>query len=293
MSAPVVVGVDGSPSSLAAVEIAAREADMRGVGLRLVHAFGWPGAHVPSDVPPWNPAAAGLRGMVDGTMAEAERRVSTTAPRVEVTRDVVVGEPVMVLEIESRTAALVVVGSRGLGAFASLLLGSTSAHLAAHARCPVMVVRGTPDPAHPVLLAVDGSPAAESAVEFAFAEASMRGTDLVAVHVWNTRTERAYDGAADPPFVTYDEDRLHDEEEQVLVEALSGVPDRYPDVAVHRRLVRGRVRASLVEASAEAQLLVVGARGRGGFAGLRLGSVSQAALHHAHCPVTVVRSARA
>ncbi|MCC9711353.1 universal stress protein [Streptomyces sp. MNU76] len=292
MSAPVVVGVDGSPSGLAAVETAAREAGARGIGLRLVHAFGWPGARVPPGAPPWNPAGAGLREMVDGTMAEAERRAGTVAPGVEISREVVAGEPIMVLEIESRTAALVVVGSRGLSAFAALLLGSTSAHLAAHADCPVMVVRGTPHPEDPVLLAVDGSPAAEGAVEFAFAEASMRGTDLVALHVWNTRTERVYDGAADPPFVTYDEDRLRDEEERLCAESLSGMRERHPEVTLHRRLVRGRVRASLIEASAEAQLLVVGARGRGGFTGLRLGSVSQAVLHHAHCPVAVVRSAK-
>ncbi|MDW8804538.1 universal stress protein, partial [Streptomyces scabiei] len=261
MSAPVVVGVDGSPAGMAAVETAAHEAALRGVGLRLVHAFGWPGAHVPPGVPPWNPAGVGLRETVDGTMAEAERLVHTVAPGVETIREIGVGEPVMVLEIESRTAALLVVGSRGLGAFAALLLGSTSAHLAAHARCPVMVVRGTPHPAGPVLLAVDGSPSASSAVEFAFAEASTRGTELVALHVWNTRTERVYDGPADPPFVTYDEDRLRDEEERLFAEALSGMRERYPDVAVHRRLVRGRVRASVIEASAGAQLLVVGARG--------------------------------
>jgi nucleotide-binding universal stress UspA family protein len=90
--------------------------------------------------------------------------------------------------------------------------------------------------------------------------------------------------------VTYDEDRLRDEEERVLAEALGGLGDLYPDVEVVRRLVRGRVRHSLIEASADAGLVVVGARGRGGFAGLLLGSVSQAVLHHAECPVAVVRT---
>jgi len=292
MSGQVVVGVDGSPSSLAAVEAAAREAGVRGVGLRLVHAFEWPSIHVPPGAPPWNPAGTGLREMVDDTLTEAARQARTAAPHVPVTRDVAFGEPVMVLEIESRTAALLVVGSRGLNRFGSLLLGSTSAHLAAHGRCPVLVVRGRPDPVGPVLLAVDGSPAAEGAVEFAFAEASLRGADLVALHAWNTWTERAYDGPADPPFVTYDEDRLRDEEERVLAEALSGLQEKYPDVAVHRRLVRGRTRSVLIDASAEAGLVVVGARGRGGFTGLLLGSVSQAVLHHAHCPVAVVRSGK-
>ncbi|WP_155056035.1 universal stress protein [Streptomyces blattellae] len=290
MNGPVVVGVDGSPSSLTAVEVAAREADVRGVGLRLVHAFSWPSAHLPPGGRPWGPSGAGLRELVDDTLAKAERRAREAAPRVECRREVVVGEPLMALEIESRTASLMVVGSRGLSRFGSLLLGSTSGHLAAHAACPVLVVRGRPDPAGPVLLAVDGSPAARAAVEFAFEQASTHGRDLVALHVWNTHTERAYDGPGDPPFVTYDEDRLRDEEQRVLAEALGGLHDKYPDVAVDRRLVRGRVRHALIEASADAGLLVAGARGRGGFSGLLLGSVSQAVLHHAHCPVAVVRS---
>ncbi|ELS50559.1 putative UspA domain-containing protein [Streptomyces viridochromogenes Tue57] len=154
----------------------------------------------------------------------------------------------------------------------------------------MLVVRGRPAPAGPVLLAVDGSPAAHGAVEFAFAQASLHGTDLVALHAWSTHTERAYDGPGDPPFVTYDEDRLRDEEQRVLAEALGGLGERYPDVTVHRRLVRGRIRHTLIEASADAGLVVVGARGRGGFTGLLLGSVSQALLHHAHCPVAVVRT---
>lgn len=290
MNGPVVVGVDGSPSSLAAVEIAAREAGLHGVGLRLVHAFGRPVAHIPHGGRPWEPSDAGMRELIDGTLTKAERRAHDTEPGIEVTREIVVGEPVTVLEIESRTASLAVVGSRGLSRFSALLLGSTAGHLAAHAACPVLVVRGTPNPGGPVLLAVDGSPAARGAVEFAFTRASLYGTDLVALHAWSTRTERAYESPSDPPFVTYDEERLRDEEERVLAEALGGLRDLYPDVAVERRLARGRVRHTLIEASADARLVVVGARGRGGFAGLLLGSVSQALLHHAQCPVAVVRS---
>ncbi|MFG2549354.1 universal stress protein [Streptomyces sp. NPDC048581] len=289
MNGPVVVGVDGSPSSLTAVEVAAREAGLRGVGLRLVHAFGWPAAHVPPGLP-WEPSGAGLRELIDGTLVKAERRAHQAAPGIEIMREVVVGEPVMVLEIESRTASLTVVGSRGLGRFGALLLGSTAGHLAAHAACPVLVVRGRSSPAGPVLLAVDGSPAARGAVEFAFAQAALHGTDLIALHAWNAQTERAYDTPSDPPFVTYDEDRLRDEEQRVLAEALGGLGEKYPDVTVHRRLVRGRIRHTLIEASTDAGPVVVGARGRGGFTGLLLGSVSQALLHHAHCPVAVVRT---
>lgn len=288
MTNPVVVGVDGSSSSLEAVEVAAREAALRGVGLRLVHAFGQPPAHVPPGMPPWNPKAAGVRELVDGTLAEAERRARAAAPDVGITRDVTVGEPVMVLEIESRTASLVVVGSRGRGGFGSLLLGSTAVHLAAHGRCPVLVVRGRPDPAGPVLLAVDGSPAGEAAVGFAFAEASLRGADLVALHVWNTWSETAH-GSVDHLNMVIDLERLEEEEQRLLDETLAPWQERHPEVTVERRLVRSRTRPALIEASQDAQLLVTGARGRGGFTGLLLGSVSQALLHHAHCPVAVVR----
>ncbi|KUL73672.1 MULTISPECIES: universal stress protein [unclassified Streptomyces] len=288
---PVVVGVDGSPSSLTAVETAAREARAHGVALRVVHAFGRPPARIPAGGRPWEPAsAAGVPQLIDGTLGEAEQRAHAAAPGVQADHEVVVGDPVEVLEIESRTASMIVVGSRGLGRFGTLLVGSTAGQLAAHASCPVLVVRGDPRQAGPVLLAVDGSPAARGAVEFAFSQASRHGTDLVALHVWSNRTERAYASPADPPFVTYDEGRLHDEEERVLAEALGGMGDLYPDVRVERRLVRGRVRHTLIEAGADAGLLVVGARGRGGFTGLLLGSVSQAVLHHAPCPVAVVRT---
>ncbi|MFD8234786.1 universal stress protein [Streptomyces sp. NPDC059696] len=288
MTKPVVVGVDGSPASMDAVGTASREAGIRGAELRLVHAVGGPSALLPAGGPPWNPAAAGVRELLDGTLAAAERRARDTAPRVRITRDVAVGEPLMVLEIASRTASLVVVGSRGLGAFGSLLLGSTSAHLAAHGRCPVFVVRGRPNPAGPVLLGVDDSVASGDAVPFAFQEASLRGADLTVVHVCPLGSPDGYDGPADPPFVTYDETHLRKKAEHVLDAALAGLREKYPDVTVRLRPVVGRVRHTLIGMSADAQLLVVGARGRGGFTGLLLGSASQAVLHHAHCPVTVV-----
>ncbi|MFF5404157.1 universal stress protein [Streptomyces misionensis] len=289
MAKPVVVGVDGSPSSLEAVETAAHEAALSGVGLRLVHAFGWSSIHPPHGGTPWNRAEAGVRELVDGTLVEAELRAHRIAPDTDIYREVTVGEPVVVLEIESRTASLVVVGSRGLGAFGGLLLGSTAVHLAAYGRCPVLVVRGRPDPAGPVLLAVDGSPAGERAVEFAFAEASVRGADLLALHVWNAWSERVPEGPDDQLRIVVDIDRLREEEQRLLDETLSPWRARYPRVAVERRLVRSRIRPALIEASRDAQLVVAGARGRGGFSGLLLGSVSQALLQHAHCPVAVVR----
>ncbi|MEU0162616.1 universal stress protein [Streptomyces sp. NPDC006261] len=294
MTDPVIVGVDGSASSLEAVDAAAREARLREAPLRIVHAFGHaPGhtpGHRPAGGPPWSPAARGLEPMVEGALAVAEERAHAAAPGVAVTRSVVAGEALEVMEIESRSASLAVVGSRGLSGFSGLLLGSTAVHLAAHGRCPLMVVRGRPDPAGAVLLAVDGSEAGGAAVEFAFAEAALRGAPLVALHVWNTWSERAYEGPGDPiNAMVVDIERLREAEQRLLDETVAACGKNFPQVRVERRLERSRIRPALIEASRDAQLLVVGARGHGGFTGLLLGSVSQALLHHAHCPVAVVR----
>ncbi|MFH9177045.1 universal stress protein [Streptomyces albogriseolus] len=290
MSDPVIVGVDGSASSLTAVDVAAREARLRGTSLRIVHAIGRPSAHLPSGAAPWSPADHGLEPLVHGQLAQAEERAHAAAPGVEITRSVVTGDAIEVLEIESRSAALTVVGSRGLTGFSGLLVGSTAVHMAAHGHGPLMVVRGRPDPDGPVLLAVDGSPAGERAVEFAFAEAALRGAPLVALHVWNTWSEGGYEGSLDPlAAMVANVDQLREAEQRVLDRAVAAWQEAYPQVTVERRLVRSRIRNALIEASKEAGLVVAGARGSGGFTGLLLGSVSQALLHHAHCPVTVVR----
>ncbi|NYV77958.1 universal stress protein [Streptomyces sp. UH6] len=290
MNEPVIVGVDGSPSGFAAVDVAADEAHLRGVPLRIVHAFGNRPSRMPGVTPPPEMTGRGLAGLVHGVPSEAEQRAHARVPGLEVTRSVVSGEPLEVLTIESRSAALAVVGSRGLSGFSSLLLGSTAVQLAAHGQCPLMVVRGRSSPAGPVLLAVDGSEAGEAAVAFAFAEAALRGAPLVAMHVWNTRSERALDDdPLDPLRIVVDVNRLQEEQRRLLDETLARHRAAHPDVVVEPRLVRSRIRPALLEASGEARLTVVGARGRGGFQGMLLGSVSQALLHHADCPVVVVR----
>ncbi|WUU80966.1 universal stress protein [Streptomyces cellulosae] len=286
MAHPVIAGVDGSASSLEAVEVAAREAHLRGAPLRIVHAFG----HRPAGGPPQSPADHGLEPMAGDILARAEERALTVAPGVAITRSAVAGEAVQVLELASRSASLAVVGSRGLNGFSGLLLGSTAVHLAAHGHCPLMVVRGRPDPAGPVVLAVDGSEAGAAAVEIAFTEAALHKAPLVAVHVWNTWSEHAYEGPGDPlNAMVADVDRLREAEQHLLDETVTAWQEKFPQVAVERRLVRSRVRPALIDAGRGARLVVVGARGHGGFTGLLLGSVSQALLHHAHCPVTVVR----
>ncbi|MER7897648.1 universal stress protein [Streptomyces sp. NPDC096046] len=291
MSGLVVVGVDGSASSLAAVEAAVREARARGAKLRVVHAFVWPAMHVPLGPSPLGPPDGGLRKMADRLVTEAVERARATAPEVDVNGAVVAGDSLTVLEAQSRAAELVVVGSRGMGGFVGLLVGSTAVHLAAHGRCPVLVVREGPSADDPVVLGVDGSAAGERAVEFAFAEAELRKAPLVALHAWTTwnapmsAPQDASAPYANPPGA------LAGQEERLLSEALAGHRARYPGVVVEQKVMRGRTREALIDASRSAQLVVVGARGRGGFAGLLLGSVSQALLHHAHCPVAVVRAA--
>jgi nucleotide-binding universal stress UspA family protein len=134
---------------------------------------------------------------------------------------------------------------------------------------------------------VDGSPASDSALGFAFEEASLRGTGLTVVHAW---TMPVSTGPGDILPLVYDIDEVNAEETRLLAETVAGWQEKYPDVRVHRVVAHGAPAHELVQRSAGAELLVVGSRGRGGFRGLLLGSVSQAAIHHAQCPVAVVRT---
>jgi nucleotide-binding universal stress UspA family protein len=287
MTRSVVVGVDGSDASLRAVEVAATEARLRRLPLRVVHAFIWPELGVPLGPSPYGPPEGGLQHDAERLLAAAVERARRVAPGVDVDGELVTGGAGAVLVEESRGAAIVVTGDRGLGGFTGLLVGSVAVQLAAHAHCPVLVVRGRPEPDGPVVLGVDGSPEGRPAVVSAFEEASLRGAELVAVHAWLQPVPLQV-GAVLP--VLYDVDKVQAEEARLLAEAIAGCREPYPDVVVHEELVHASPRQHLVERSATAQLLVVGTRGLGGFGGLLLGSVSQAALHHAECPVLVVPS---
>ena len=277
---PVVVGVDGSASAYRAVEWAVGEAHRRGVGLRLVRAFSWTTADHPTG---W--VARYRDEMLDVSrrqVARAVRIAADTRPDVEAESQVEIGAPIEVLSSEARRAQLLVLGDRGLGEVAGLVLGSVAVSLAARGACPVVVVRGERAGADgPVVVGVDGSPVSEAALAFAFDAAAARGVDLVAVHAWSPT---AIDEEL-ASLVEWDASV----ESAVLAERLAGWGQKYPQVAVRRTVVRdGAVRA-LVTASAGAQLVVVGSRGRGNAAGLLLGSVSHGVLHGAHCPVAVVR----
>ncbi|EEP69829.1 UspA domain-containing protein [Micromonospora sp. ATCC 39149] len=285
--AAVVVGADGSESSLRAVRLAAGEAARRNRPLRVVHGFIWPLLRVPLGPAPGGPPGAGLRHQAERLVAEAVAEAETAAPDVRITGEIIDGEAAAVLVGESPTAVMIVVGDRGLGGFATLVLGSVAVKVAAYADCPVLVARGAARTDGPVVVGVDGSALSHAAVEFAAEAATVRGVTLRAVHAYR---HPASTGPGDMQPLVHDKRELRSEEERVLAESLAGLGERWPQLPVEAAAVRDRPVAALTEASRGAQLLVVGGRGRGEFTGLVLGSVSHAVLHHADCPVAVVRA---
>lgn len=291
-TAAIVVGVDGSPQSMHAVDWAAGAAIARRCPLRIVHAFLWPLLNVPLGPPDLGPPDAGLRNAAEDILAAAVDRARQAAPALEISTDLPVCSPAAALIEASHDAGLVVVGHRGLGGFTGLLIGSVGVQAAAHADCPVVVVRGSdtvePGPAagH-VVVGVDGSPLSDLAIDFAFAHAALHGLSVAAVHVYQ-RPE--FTVPADQPLPGPDGEDRRDYETRLLTDALAGYDEKYPDVPVHRKIVVGRPSAVLVAESGGAALTVVGSRGRGGFTGLLLGSTSQTVLQHATGPVAVVRA---
>lgn len=287
-TAPVIVGVDGSSASKVAVDWAARDAARRGAALKLVHVLTPPAVMAFPEVPmppgylQWQEEEG--RTLLDAALKTVEE--ATRGARVEVTTEMVAGPSVPVLADLSTGAQMVVVGSRGRGAFARGLLGSISTGLAHHAKCPVAIIHDAdplmPHPSQaPVVVGVDGSPASDRAVAIAFDQASFRGVDLVAVHAWSDSGVFEFPGV--------DWSQLQALGESTLSERLAGWQERYPDVLVRRVVVADRPAHQLLEQAESAQLLVVGSRGRGGFAGMLLGSVSTSVIHSARMPVIVAR----
>lgn len=295
MSAPVqqlgiVVAVDGSPASNAAVVWAARDAATRSIPLTLFHAVVTPTATYPP-VPYPDSLAVKLEDEGRREIAHALKLAHDAMPadrKVTINKEMVYSTPAPALIKSSDEAEMIVVGSSGRGLLARGLLGSVSSTVVRHARCPVAVIRDEdlPDPQHgPVLLGIDGSPASELATAIAFDQASRRGVDLLALHAWSD--------VAVLELAALDWDAVEAEAERSLAENLAGWQERYPDVTVRRLLVRDLPAQQLIHQSesTQAQLVVVGSHGRGGLTGLILGSVSNTVLHSVRIPVIVARPA--
>ncbi|MFG3643903.1 universal stress protein [Micromonospora sp. NPDC047762] len=288
-NAAVVVGVDGSESALRAVRLAAAEAARRHRPLRVVHGFIWPLLHVPVSPAPHAPPGGGLRHRAEELVEAAVREAEATVPGLTISGEIIDGEAAAVLVGESPTAALIVLGDRGLGGFSALLVGSVAVQVAAYADCPVLVARGTQRPDEPVLVAVDGSDASRLAADFAAETAVSLGVPLMAVHAYR---HPGSSGPGDMQPLVYDEAKLRGEQERMLAGWLTGFTEAHQGLRLTCQVAHGRPGTALAEASRSAQLAVVGGRGRGEVTGLLLGSVSQSMLHHAQCPVVVVRAPR-
>jgi nucleotide-binding universal stress UspA family protein len=279
----VLVGVDGSEPSLRAAEWAAADAATAGLRVSVCYVSDVsPLADVP--LPQEVPQVARAYGqrMVDRALA----RIRQAAP-VDAIGEVANGNPAAELIRRAAGAEQVVLGSRGAGGFERLVLGSVGAEVAAHAPGPVVVVRGEQHERHEIVVGVDASDRSHHALEYAFAYAARHGGPIHAVHA-------IHDQAAPLPmppvsardWVTPEPDRTAHE---LLDDAIAPWALKYPAVEVETTVVDGSAASALIRASKGAALVVVGSRGHGGFSGLLLGSVSQALLRHADCPVAVAR----
>lgn len=283
---PIVVGVDGSEPGLRAVDWAADEAARRGAPLRLVYASLWEryeGAYLAEDL-----GKPSEQVRAEDVVATAARRASGRRSEVKVSTDIRAEEPEYALVRESRSASLLVTGTRGRSGIAEALLGSVSLTVAGHAHCPVVVVRGSHDnqalPATHgrVAVGVGEQPVASAAVRFAAEEARRRGAELEAVRAWRCPAHET----TDHPLLAGEPARLHERQAaEALEKALQDVP---AGVEVRRRTVEGHTRTVLVDASRDADLLVLGARRRQRHFGLQLGRVAHGVLHHSACPVVIV-----
>jgi nucleotide-binding universal stress UspA family protein len=298
-SAEILVGIDGSAASLHALDWAAQEAKVQGLGLRLVCGYALPSfaaASLDGGYAALDDSA--IRAGALAVVADAAERVAGSG--VPVTSHVMVGDAAAVLIDESARVRMAVVGTRGGGGFAERLLGTVSAALPAHAYCPTVVVPtrrlakgvATGDevpeihPVHRVVVGVDGSPQAELALRWAIRETKAWDAELVAV----TGVPLASGTGALawlPAAVDHDQ-VLHDVAAALdaLIERAAAAEPGAP--TIKRKVLDGTGAQLLTEYSAQTDLIVVGSRGRGGFTGLLLGSTSQAVLHHAQCPVMVI-----
>ncbi|MBZ4018751.1 universal stress protein [Streptomyces purpurogeneiscleroticus] len=287
MAHPLVVGVDGSGTSLDAVDWAADAAARYGIPLRIVYGSRW--ERYEGYLPDRSTERSSERVTEETIVGVAADRASRRVPGLEITTNIAPDDPVEALLAEGRRAKAVVVGHRGRGRLTSLLLGSVGLGVAARAHCPVIVVRGRTENilgGEPkVVLGVGERLAGTAAAMFALEEGALRDCTVEAVHAWRCAgTEVPEQCGAHGEYRAEHELRA----KELFNEVLNKPVAAFPQVTMERRAVEGAPGTVLVAASHTADLLVVGAHRRHGHAGLQLGLVTHAVLHHAQCPVAVV-----
>lgn len=284
---PVIVGVDGSAASDRALAWALDEAQRRGLPLRLLHAREV--VAYAAGIPAVDPVAWGDPQWV---LQAAHARVTELAPEQVLAEDDVLGTPASTALITaSARADTIVVGARSHNSFGAFVLGSTSLRLASRAACPVVVIRDLPPVAAAaprIVVGVDGSPTSDDALTYAFERADEQQVPLTVVHAWpgdlSVEAIRLTDGIADEVRAA-----TLNAQHVTMHAKLAPWREKFPDVTVHVVVPAIDPREAIVEESATASLVVVGSRGLGGLRGMVFGSVSEGVLHHALCPVAVVR----
>ncbi|WP_045745116.1 universal stress protein [Actinoplanes rectilineatus] len=278
----IVVAADGTEPGRAAVLWAAAEAHRTNLPLTVVHVLDWDWSTSRYDFGGNRFETA--RRLAEGVAAAAAREAREAVPDITVDTEVVIGNPAAQIIIASEHAELLVLGHRGAGGFAGLRLGSVSQRVAVHTHSPVVVVRGrTGEPTGPIAVGVDDSPHADHVLETAFTAARRQGTGLVAVRSYLP----VYLGRLPVTEVrTPDQDEA---ERAKVIEQLAPWRTKYTDVPVEILISHDSAAAVLTGVSHGAQLVIVGSHGHGVITGTLLGSTGLQLLHHADCPVLIVR----
>jgi nucleotide-binding universal stress UspA family protein len=273
----IVVGTDGSPGADAALAWAADDAVRKGLRLELVHVL----ERGTYDLPryPMPGLLEKLGEAAEAMLAEKAEMVRTRWPGVEVTTRVKAGSATAELRMRAESAAELVVGSRGRGGFASALLGSVGLGVAGHAHGTVVVVRPAVAERGQVVAGLDATDSSEPALAYAFTEAALRHVPLRAVYAYDVPLHA----------LSLNVERLRRSQYEFVRDRLAPWRAKHPEVDVIEDITSVHPVAALTEASKDAGLVVVGNRGHSGVAAAVLGSVSHGVLHHAHCPVAVVR----
>ncbi|NMO57252.1 universal stress protein [Actinoplanes sp. TBRC 11911] len=281
----ITVGTDGTECGTKAVQWAATEAESRRLPLRIIYAYDWDWHESRYEIGTEYVDVA--RQLADQAANAAYRQARALAPHVDIEVNTLIGHAAPLLIEASRTAGLMVVGSRGRGGFAGLMLGSVSRRVATHASCPVVVVRGRPAADGPVVVGTDDSPAADLVLETAFEAADRQAAPLLVVRsylpvipLWLANVR-----PSDVPTAQQDEN-----ERTSLDEQLAPWRAKFPNVPVEVVLTHVSAAAALVEASQRGRLVIVGSHGHGVVAGALLGSAGLQLLHHADAPVMIVRA---